>query len=90
MNLSFSRYYHSYIKIKRVKGTFRQPYPCLFCDEADLNPGLIYLYAGEKQHRSIASTFEDVLVSLRDELHLWSLAGARGVSQLLAPAPTNE
>ena len=38
----------------------------------------------------INPNLEDVLVSLRDVLHLWSLAGARGVSHLLASVPTNE
>ena len=38
----------------------------------------------------INPNLEDVLVSLRDELHLWSLASARGVSHLLASVPTNE
>uniref|UniRef100_K3YDE1 Uncharacterized protein n=1 Tax=Setaria italica TaxID=4555 RepID=K3YDE1_SETIT len=30
------------------------------------------------------------MASIREEIHLWSLAGARGISHLLALVPVND
>lgn len=37
----------------------------------------------------IQPSLNEVLVSVKDELLLWSLAGARGISDMLAPEPAN-
>jgi hypothetical protein len=37
----------------------------------------------------IQPSLNRVLAAIKDELHLWSLAGARGVSHLLALEPDN-